>query len=112
MHLQVLWDVQKAEALCGAPLLATDVSCFPGDAQRFATCGADSSLLIWRLDRRARKLAMHQIQVRFNRKLRGLLLEPRHHYSSCSAIYSCTNPCLMPCKRHLQNTQTPAWPFL
>ena len=63
MHVQVLWDVQKAEALCGAPLLATDVSCFPGDAQRFATCGADSSLSIWQLDRPARKLAMHKIQV-------------------------------------------------
>ena len=63
MHVQVLWDVQKAEALCGAPLLATDVSCFPGDAQRFATCGADSSLFIWQLDRPARKLTMHKIQV-------------------------------------------------
>ena len=67
MHEQVLWDVQKGEALCGAPLLATDVCCFPGDAQRFATCGADSSLFIWLLNRPACKLGMHRIQARMNR---------------------------------------------
>ncbi|CAK0787486.1 hypothetical protein CVIRNUC_010706 [Coccomyxa viridis] len=85
---RVLWDVQKAEALCGAPLLATDVSCFPGDAQRFATCGADSSLFIWQLDRPARKLTMHKIQVSTqSMQLVKLGPKPRQALSSVEALY-------------------------
>ena len=111
MHVQVLWDVQRAEALCGAPLLATDVSCFPGDAQRFATCGADSSLSIWQLDRPARKLTMHKIQVPSDKLIRDLLLEPRRPYNDCSAMNN-RIPRLMPCKRGLHSMQRPAQSLL
>lgn len=61
--MQVVWDLDKGEALCGAPLLAMDVRCFLGDAQRFATCGSDSSLFVWQLHRDTRKLTRLDIQV-------------------------------------------------
>ncbi len=61
--MQVVWDVKKGEALCGAPLLATDVRCFHSNAQRFATCGGDSALHIWQLDAATHKLARSDIQV-------------------------------------------------
>ena len=59
----MVWDFKKGEALCGAPILATDVRCFHSDAQRFATCGSDSALYIWQLDATTHKLARSEIQV-------------------------------------------------
>jgi len=58
-----VWDFDKGEALCGVPLLATDVKCFHSDAQRFASCGSDSALFIWQLDAAKHKLARSDIQV-------------------------------------------------
>lgn len=61
--MQVVWDVQKGEALCGAPLLATDVRCFHSNAHRFATCGSDSALYIWQLNAATHKVARSDVQV-------------------------------------------------
>ena len=70
-----MWDLKKGEALCGAPLLATDVKCFSADALRFATCGSDSSLSIWQLDRATQKLARHEVQLgQYKRNFTRLLI--------------------------------------
>lgn len=61
--MQVVWDVTKGEALCGAPIQATDVRCFHSDAQRFATCGSDSTLYMWQHDAATHKLTRSDIQV-------------------------------------------------
>ena len=61
--MQVVWDVKKGEALCGAPILATDVRCFHSNAQRFATCGSDSTLYMWQHDAATHKLARSDMQV-------------------------------------------------
>lgn len=72
---QVVWDLKKGKALCGAPLLATDVKCFSADALRFATCGSDSSLYIWQLDRATQKLARHEVQLgQYKRNFTRLLI--------------------------------------
>lgn len=75
LAIQVVWDLKKGEALCGAPLLATDVKCFSADALRFGTCGSDSNLYIWQLDRATHKLARHEIQLgQYKRNFTRLLI--------------------------------------
>ena len=102
----MVWDLKKGEALCGAPLLAIDVKCFSADALRFATCGSDSSLYIWQLDRATQKLARHEVQLgQYKRNFTRLLISeddasilvgstsgdvaqarPQHHVVGCRVL--------------------------
>lgn len=53
--LQVIWDVATGKSLCGTPASAAAVA-FLNDPAHLATCGRDSSLNLWHIDRTNRKL--------------------------------------------------------
>ncbi|CAL8460541.1 g70 [Coccomyxa elongata] len=59
----VIWEVETGKALCGAPVSASAVAFFNTDSERLATCGVDTSLYIWQLDRVARKLTKTSVQL-------------------------------------------------
>lgn len=55
--------METGNALCGAPVSASAVAFFNTDSERLATCGIDTSLYIWQLDRVARKLTKTSVQL-------------------------------------------------
>lgn len=52
----VIWDVASGRSVCGAAVSATDVACLHHDPDRLATCGRDTVLCVWQVDRAAQKL--------------------------------------------------------
>jgi hypothetical protein len=61
--VQIIWEVGTGKPLCGAPVSASAVAFFNTDSERLATCGIDSSLHIWQLDRAMRKLTKVSVQL-------------------------------------------------
>ncbi len=61
--MQVIWEVGTGKALCGSPMSASAVAFFNRDSERLATCGIDSSMHIWQLDRAARKMTAISVQL-------------------------------------------------
>ena len=52
----VIWDVASGRSVCGAAVSATDITWFHHDPDRLATCGRDSVLCTWQVDRALQKL--------------------------------------------------------
>ena len=60
--LQVIWDVATGKSLCGSPASAAAVA-FLEDPVHLATCGRDSSLNVWKVNRDTRKLLKMSVQL-------------------------------------------------
>ena len=60
--LQVIWEVATGKSLCGSPAVAAAVT-FLKDPVHLATCGRDSSLNLWKVNRDTRKLLKMSVQL-------------------------------------------------